>query len=231
MSRVVGEPALVLHLRPYRETSAIVSMLTLHHGRVAAVARGARGRKGGSLQPFNRIRASWQGRGNLVTLVGAEPETHIWLQGDALAAGFYVLELVSRLLGERESAPRVYAGACWTLECLRDGTPAIDIVLRQFELLLLAELGYGLDFGRDALSGEPIDPEGQYRFEAQSGFARESPDAPGTYTGQVLLDIQAANYVSRVTRTAAKRILRLALAPLLGVRPLASRQLLLRLPG
>jgi len=231
MSRVVDEPALVLHVRPYRETSAIVSLLTPHHGRVAVVARGTRGRRGNPLQPFNRIRASWQGRGNLGTLVAAEADAHLWLTGDALTAGFYVLELINRLLGERESVPRVYAGACWALDRLHDGTPAAELVLRQFEQLLLTELGYGLEFARDAGSGDPIEADAHYWFDPQTGFLRAPAPATSTYSGRVLLEIAAGAYSGRAARVAAKRIARRALGTLLGPKPLASRKLLLRLPA
>jgi len=228
MNRVVGEPALVLHVRPYRESSAIVSLLTPHYGRVAVVARGARGKRGSAIQPFNRIRASWQGRGSLGTLVGAESAGHLWLQGSALAAGFYVLELISRLVGERESAPRIYAGACWALECLHDREPEVEVVLRQFEQLLLEELGYGLQFDREADSGAAVAADGHYWFEPGSGFRRAPAADPQTYTGAVLLAIAAADYGRRATRVAAKGIARRALAELLGPRPLTSRNLLLR---
>jgi len=229
MSRIVGEPALVLHVRPYRETSAIVSLLTLHHGRLAVVARGTRGRRGNPLQPFNRIRASWQGRGNLGTLIGAETDTHLWLTGDALTAGFYVLELLNRLLGERESVPRLYAGACWALESLRDGTLPADIVLRQFEQLLLTELGYGIDFSRDAGSGAAIDADAHYWFDPGRGFLRAPAPTTSTCSGQVLLEIARVDYAGRAARVTAKRIFRRALGALLGPKPLASRKLLIGL--
>ncbi|MGO3275086.1 DNA repair protein RecO, partial [Halomonas sp.] len=52
------EPAFLLHRRPYRETSALVDLLTLNHGRVRAVAHG--GQRPGSksrqrLQPFTPL--------------------------------------------------------------------------------------------------------------------------------------------------------------------------------
>jgi DNA repair protein RecO (recombination protein O) len=231
MTRVAGEPALVLHVRPYRETSAIVSLLTLHHGRVAVVARGARSRRGNPLQPFNRIHASWQGHGSLGTLTSAEPAGHVWLTGAALTAGLYVLELLNRLLGERESAPRLYAGACWALDCLNDGEPDAELVLRQFEHLLLGELGYGIDFGHEARSGAPLESDAVYWFDPHAGFLRAPSPATGTYQGNVLLEIGRGDYSSRAARVAAKRISRLALAVLLGGKPLATRKLLLGLSG
>ena len=228
MTRIEGEPALVLHSRPYRETSAIVSLMTLAHGRVPVVARGVRSSKRGNLlQPFNRLRVSFSGRGNLCTLTGCELTRHTWLTGNALAGGFYVLELVSRLMPERESAPGVFDDACWALEHLESGQPPVDVVLRVFEKRLLEELGYGLDFAADAQSGEPIQPERHYVLYPEAGFVATGGSTRG-YPGAALLDIEAGAYGDRITRLAARKLFREALKPLLGDRPLASRRLIRR---
>jgi DNA repair protein RecO (recombination protein O) len=231
MTRVTGEPALVLHARPYRETSAIVSLLTSSHGRLAVVARGVRGGKRGNvLQPFNRVRVSWSGRGSLQTLTGCELTRHAWLTGNGLAAGFYVLELVMRLLPERAGAPEIFAGACWALEHLEAGEPPLDVVLRRFERRLLEELGYGLDFARDAGSGAPICPDREYLLQPDAGFVLAGTAGKG-YSGRVLGEIATDRYDSRAARVAAKKIFRQALRPLLGDRPLGSRRLLKREGG
>lgn len=228
MTRVNGEQALVLHARPYRETSAIVSLMTAAHGRVAVVARGVRGsRRGNVLQPFNRVCASWTGRGSLYTLTGCELVRHAWLSGNPLAAGFYVLELITRLLPEHEAMPAVFVAACWALERLESNDQAVDLVLREFEKLLLEELGYGLDFTRDADSGELVRPDARYALHPDSGFVLSPGEGRG-FTGRALLDIAASSYDSRESRLAAKKIFRAALRPLLGSRPLASRRLLTR---
>ena len=227
MTRINGEPALVLHSRPYRESSAIVSLLTPAHGRVPVVARGVRGGKRGNvLQPFNRVRVSWTGRGGLYTLTGCELDRHAWLTGNALASGFYVLELVTRLLPERESAPGVFAGACWALQHLESGDAPLDVVLRVFEKRLLEELGYGLDFASDAESGEAIRADRRYVLHAEAGFVATA--AGKGYSGAVLSGIAADTYGDRATRVAARRIFAQALRPLLGERPVASRRLLRR---
>jgi DNA repair protein RecO (recombination protein O) len=228
MTRVAGEPALVLHARPYRESSAIVSLLTASHGRVAVVARGVRGGKRGNvLQPFNRVRVSWSGRSSLQTLTGCELVRHAWLTGNALAAGFYVLELVTRLIPERESVPRIFTGACWALEHLEESSPPLDVVLRIFEKRLLEELGYGLDFGRDADTGESIRAERAYVLHSDSGFVATEDEGRG-FSGAVLAEIAADAYHTRAARVAARRIFRRALRPLLGDRPVVSRRLLKR---
>ncbi len=228
MTRVSGESALVLHTRPYRETSAIVSLLTSGHGRVAVVARGARGgRRGNVLQPFNRVRVGWSGRGSLHTLTACDLTRHAWLTGNALASGFYVVELLSRLLPEHEDVPAIYHAACWSLEHLEDADLPMDVVLRAFEKRLLEELGYGLDFLTDAASGEPIRVDGRYELQTERGFVATSGTDRG-FAGAVLTDIAADRYQDRLTRVAARKIFRQMLRPLLGDRPLSSRRLLRR---
>lgn len=225
MTRVAGEAALVLHSRPYRETSAIVSLLTASHGRVAVVARGVRsGKRGNAVQPFNRLRVNWSGRGPLYTLTGWELTHHAWLSGNALAGGFYLLELLTRVLPEQEGAPAIFAAACGSLEHLQADDVPLDVVLRRFEKLLLDELGYGIDFSRDADSGERVRADAQYVFYPDAGFVT----ATRGYAGAVLEEIAADRYQSRSARVAAKKIFREALKPLLGPRPLASRRLLTR---
>ena len=74
-ARVLLQPAWMLHQRPYRNTSAILELLTPEYGRVGVVARGTRGPKSrlkGLLQPFYPLLVSWQGQGVLVTLIHAE---------------------------------------------------------------------------------------------------------------------------------------------------------------
>ncbi len=227
VSRVSGEPGIVLHVRPYRETSAIVTLLTPHHGRVAGVARGIRGRRRGSpVQPFSSVVTGWSGRGGLVTLTGIEPLSQPWLKGEAMNAAFYVVELVTRLVAEGESAPRIFAALSWTLERLAAQDVDLVLALRSFEKILLEELGYGLDFRHDASTGEPIEQDLIYELEVQRGFV-PTQSAQG-FSGVHLLEIAEENFDSVATRRAARKIFQLALGELLGPKPLTSRRLLLR---
>ncbi|TNF84925.1 MAG: DNA repair protein RecO, partial [Gammaproteobacteria bacterium] len=43
MTRVTDQPAIVVHTRPYRESSLLLSVLTLDHGLLTLVGRGVRG--------------------------------------------------------------------------------------------------------------------------------------------------------------------------------------------
>ena len=65
--RVEGQPAFVLHARPWRETSLIVEMLSRDHGRIGLVARGVQGPKRhplrAALQPLQHVRVDYMQRG------------------------------------------------------------------------------------------------------------------------------------------------------------------------
>lgn len=219
-TRVVDEPAIVLHTRPYRETSLLISVLTRNHGRVALVGRGVRGRRGRGIQPFNLLRVGWSGRTSLGTMTGCETERQYWFGGTSLASAFYLAELITRLVAEREAHPRLYAALAWALEHL-DQRPSL--VLRSFEKILLEELGYGLDFQQD-VGGEPLLADRRYRLVADQGF---EPSGEG-YPGDVLIRIGKGAFHERDVRQAARRLFGEALAVHLGPRPLLSRRLLIR---
>lgn len=222
MTRVLDEPIVALHARPYRETSLIVSGLSLNHGRVSLLGRGMRrAKRGRLLQPLSCYRVSWSGRSSLLTLTGFEVELQPLLKGDELAAGFYVAELISRLVGDREPHPRIFAAARWALESL---PLDVESVLRRFERVLLEELGYGIDFEHEAVSGEPIRPDRRYRLVPDSGFT--AVDSPRGYPGDAICAIGRDDFAGELERKLAKRIFRQALASHLGPRPLASRSLL-----
>jgi recombinational DNA repair protein (RecF pathway) len=141
------QPAFVLHTYPYRETSVIVEAFTAEYGRVAVVARGARRPRSdlrGVLQAFQPLLLSWSGQAELKTLVKAEWRGGLpRIGGSALLCGFYLNELLLKLLAREDPHPRVYASYEAALAELAAGSEEAP-VLRRFELLLLAELGYAL---------------------------------------------------------------------------------------
>ena len=94
--------AFVLHRRNYSETSLIIEVYTHRHGRLGLIAKGARrpsSRSRGVLKSFQPLLIGWSGRGDLMTLTGTEAEgAAIDLRGEALYCGFYLNELLIRLL-------------------------------------------------------------------------------------------------------------------------------------
>ena len=223
MTRVTDQPGIIVHTRPYRESSVLLSLLTLDHGLITLVGRGVRGgRRGRSLQPFTELRLGWSGRSSLGTLAGFEVVKQHWFQGNALASAFYLTELINRLLDEREPHPRLFAGLRWALEEMDQG-PAF--VLRSFEKLLPEELGYGLDFERD-IDSQPLKADQTYRLVPDQGFAPSSQTSEQGVDGALLIRIGREEFSDPEVRRVARRVFAESLARHLGPKPLLSRQLL-----
>jgi DNA repair protein RecO (recombination protein O) len=226
--RITNEPAYALHTRPYRETSSIIDLLTLQHGRLSVVARGSRTSGRGKTQPrqFGRLLVGCSGRSQLLTLTSCDTLSHRWLTGDALYAGLYLNELLLRLLRDDDPHPRLFEGYEETLDRLAtlvDAEPA----LRRFERLLLKECGYELTLTHAAESGDPIVDSAAYRYVPDVGFYQvsESVDDRLVFDGTTLVAIADDDFTSERARRAAKQIMRRALAPHLGDKPLRSRAL------
>ena len=153
-------PAYVLHSRPYRDSSALVDLLTLHHGLQRVVWRGARGqRRKVSPQPFMPLLVGLGGRSELKTLTQAEIAGRFsLLQGETLFSGLYLNELLVRLLVGGEPQPILFAAYQQSLEQLAAGDP-VEPILRRFEWQLLELLGYGFSLTEDA-HGQPLDRTG-----------------------------------------------------------------------
>jgi DNA repair protein RecO (recombination protein O) len=229
-TRVAREAAVVLHVRPYRETSLLIDLMSHRHGRIAAVARGARrARRGHELRPFCGIEASWVASGGLATLTGHEGRHGRWFTGNALACAYYVAELVMRLTREREPHQRLFESVEWVLEYLGEGH-ALDLGLREFERVLLEELGYGLDLLHEA-GGAPIEQHARYWFEEGRGLVRQEACADGELPGvegATLIAIANRDWQFAGAASAARRLFASCLAPLLGPKPLMSRALVRR---
>lgn len=229
--RVELHPGFVLHRRPYRETSALIELLSALHGRVAVVARGARRRTSHwreALLPFRPLAVAWSGRGELGTLTAAEAEEPaLPLAGRGLASAFYLNELLVRLLPRHDPCAGLYARYAWALARLAAGD-AEEPVLRVFEKDLLEVLGYGPVLDREARSGAPIVAEARYLYEVEAGPVRaERVEGEAVAVGGRTLMALAANRLEDPeTLAEAKRLMRFLLRPHLGARPLASRALL-----
>jgi DNA repair protein RecO (recombination protein O) len=230
--RVNLQPAYILHSRPYRDSSAILELFTPEHGRVSAVARGARRRsRGGSaaalLQLFTPLLLSFSGRGELKTLNATEAAgAAIRLRGDHLFSGMYVNELLVRLLHRHDPHPRLFAAYGETLESLAS-EGGVEVALRGFELVLLDELGYSFDLGLDGYSSEAVREEAWYHYHEDYGLVERGelmdPERPA-YAGGDLLAISRGELGGPAAGT-AKRLLRHALASHLGDAPLKTRDL------
>ncbi len=221
--------AYFLHTRPFRETSLLVEILTAEGGRLASVWRGARRGKGSVPQLFQPLVLEAAGQGELKNLQHVEAAgPALMLQGAALFSGFYLNEIVTRLLPREEAQPALFAAYAETLGRLAENEAPAPL-LRAFEVQLLDCLGYGLDFAHDSASGEAVAPGLHYDFHPERGFTRRYGGETGI-SGTTLLRLAEGNFGEPEAAAAAKHIHRVALARLLGGKPLKSRELFLAMP-
>ncbi|MFA5631600.1 MAG: DNA repair protein RecO [Porticoccaceae bacterium] len=225
---MTSDQAFVLHTRPFRETSQLVNLFGREYGRFSAVSRSSRSknRRGGPLlQPFCLLQAEWRGTSDLKSLISAEAlEIHL-LQGSNLYIGLYLNELLSRLVHEHEPHQELFEQYHYMLSLLATETD-VEPHLRIFEFNLLQDLGYGFPLDMDAASGEPVEALRNYVFVAGEGMVAAGRGASGAIaSGAQLQMIAAGDYSDSAVRACAKRLARAALAPLLGARPLYSREL------
>ena len=224
------QPAFVLHTYPYRETSVIVEALSAAYGRVALVARGAKRSRSelrSALQAFQPLALSWMGSGELKTLIRAEWRGGLPLVGgSALLCGFYLNELLLKLLPREDPHPRLFEQYENALSRLASGAEQAP-VLRQFELQLLAELGYALPLTHEADSGRPVDPQERYYYAFERGprtIAAEPGRRYPQVRGATLLALAHADYRAPESAAEAKRLMREVLDYYLERRTLASRR-------
>lgn len=231
------QPGYVLHRRSYRESSALVELLTRDFGLVGAVMRGVKrsSRSARDVEPFGRIAVSWRGRGQLVTVLRAETVVRRNLSGDALFAGFYINELLVKTLGREEPVADLfdcYDAAIASLAEIPSSTVGglgeLEPILRTFERRLLDELGYGIAFDVDVANGRPIEPGRLYRVVDGEGFReienREASSA-AVFDGTQIAAMDAGEYRDRAVLQGAKQILRRAIAVRLDGKPLVTRRL------
>lgn len=227
---VLLERGFVLHHRPYRNTSLLVDCLTESYGRVGLVAQGSRRTATGQralLQPFAPLRLSWIRRGELGRLTQVEADAgRMELPGAALLAGFYINELLLRLLPRGDRNEAVYS--CYSTCVLElSAHNAVSRSLRLFELALLEALGYGVELGQDVRTGEPLRPDGAYVFEPEAGpILREAGSAEAQFSGRHLISLRDRALNDPESLRAAKRLLGGILRSYLGERPLKSREVL-----
>jgi len=227
-----AQPAFVLHTYPYLETSLLVETFTRNLGRVPLVAKGAKRPKSalrGLLVAFQPLQLTWAGKSELRTLHKAE-----WqggqqpLRGMALICGFYLNELLIRLLHRDDPHEQLFDYYQDTLSALntqQDYTP----ILRQFERRMLIELGYALTLNEDVASGKPLNSDEEYCYEVERGpivaNGNDGSSCP-RLRGKTLLDMEKNDYSDTVTRQQSKVLMRYILGHYLGEKPLYSRQLL-----
>lgn len=217
--------AYILHHRPYKETSALLDLLT-PQGRIRAVLRGARSKKGTLARPFTRLELELNGRTELKTISQLEAGNafHV-LQGNALFCAMYLNELLMRMLPLWDAQPVIFEHYDLTLHALAAEHP-VEPLLRTFEWRVLEQLGYGFALNTD-IDANPLLAEHWYVLQPDAGLVRTDVVRSGAFLGADLIALEQGHWQSPEVLRTAKRLMRQALAPHLGEKPLLSRELFL----
>lgn len=232
-ARVDHQPGLVLHSYPWRETSLVVEVFSREHGRMSVVARGAKrptSQFRGLLTPFAPLLLSWSGRGEVKSLVRTE-----WcgglapLRGEGLLAGFYLNELLVRLLARADAHELLFARYVETLGALASRPGGHDSLLRAFELDLLRETGHAPAFDLSA-DGAALQPDATYRVDAQRGLVPlpegGAGDDPLCLRGSCALAMARRDFSAPDVATQSKLVLRHLIRYHLNGQPLNTRRIL-----
>jgi DNA repair protein RecO (recombination protein O) len=226
--------AFVLHSRPYRETSALITFFTDFHGKVTAVVRGVRKARSpiaGLLTPFFELLVALRGKGELLNLQMVENAgvsgASLGLRGNALFAGLYVNELLARLLHYHDPHPRLfqyYRSMLTQLQECAASEFALCSALRIFEKNLLQEVGYGLQLHRTVMD-EVVDAACYYSYQVGAGLMPYSDDSGqgasssvsgNGYQGRDLLALHHERLENERELQVATKIINRALYAVLG---------------
>jgi DNA repair protein RecO (recombination protein O) len=196
--RISDEPAFVLHRYDWSESSLILEVFTRHYGRVALVARGAKKPSSNFrpvLLPLQLLHVAFGGDSEIRTLKGAEwAGGQVMPTGDALLSGYYLNELLLRLLARDDPHPQLfdtYAAAVSVLAS--EHGEAFEPALRAFELLLLREIGLLPVLDMQTLTLGPLEPEGRYSLVPEAGLvASREQDGRASLSGAQWQALQRA---------------------------------------
>ncbi len=199
-----GELAYVLHSHDWSESSLILELLTRTHGRVVAVAKGAK-------RPYSQLRPVLMPFQRLHVGFGAKrtEDTEVWLLrqaewaggpawpgGAALLPGFYLNELLMRLTARHDPHPALFDAYAQTLQAMAEPS-LLQAGLRAFELILLRELGHLPDLSVETVSQAALLGGQSYELHAQLGvvpvrWVGELDAGPVTLDGSVLINLEQA---------------------------------------
>ncbi len=153
-------PAIVVALRPHGEHGAVVRLMTPEHGLQAGYVRGARGRRlGPVLLPGNQVEATLSARTETQLAQATVELTHsrgpLLAEPLPAAAIDWACALTATALPEVQPYPRLYAAFDGLLAAVEAAPSASGwgAAMVRYELLMLAELGFGLDLERCVVSG------------------------------------------------------------------------------
>jgi DNA repair protein RecO (recombination protein O) len=155
------DEGIFISAKPLGEANAVAEILTAAHGRHLGLVRGGRSRRlRPLLQPGNLLSLSWRARladhlgGFAVELI--DPLAARVLDDQAALSAIGSLTSLAKLLPERDPHPELYYGALQVLRAL-DHAARWPAVLVHWEMMLLQDLGFGLELSACAATGVETD--------------------------------------------------------------------------
>ena len=234
INKISLEPAFVLHTRSYQETSLIIDFFTKSYGRLNAIAKGAKRPKSplrSVLTPSSKLVISMSGKSDLKTLSSVEIIEHFSVSdGTSLNSIIYLNELISKAIEKEDPHENIFYEYEALLRNLTDKNNInhLEKYLRNFELNLLQEMGYGVDLTRESETNTKLQSKDYYRFDPDKGFSllTETNLSNNAFLGQDIIDFSEGRFEKKTTRDASKIIMRAALDYHLGNKTLNIRKYL-----
>ncbi len=223
--------AYVLHRYDWSESSVILDLLTREQGRIAVAAKGAK-------RPFSQLRSVLLPFQRLHVSLGREPPGdesrevhtlraadwaggHAMLTGPALFSGFYVNELLMKLLARHDPHPKLFDAYGETVAALGGADEAAtQTALRAFEIVLLREIGLLPDLATETATRRPVSAAHRYLVVADSGVVAADEGRDATASGATLAALEGALATGDL-----RALQRAASAALAELRPLLRAQL------
>mgnify|MGYP000016298289 FL=1 len=188
LKRISDEPAYVLHRYDWSESSLILEVFTRHHGRIALVAKGAKKPSSSFrpvLLPLQAIQVAYGGDADIRTLKSAEwVGGHVMPTGDALLSGYYLNELLLKLLAREDPHPSLFDAYAATVRVMAtEPGELLQASLRVFELLLLREIGLLPSLNCQTLTMADLDETRDYCLVPEGGLRLAHRDDRHALTG------------------------------------------------
>jgi len=238
--------AFVLHHYDWSESSVILDLFTREQGRIAVAAKGAKrpfSQLRSVLLPFQRLQVSL-GRESpadesreVHTLRAADwAGGHAMLTGPALFSGFYLNELLMKLLARHDPHAALFDAYAGTVAALAQRDEAgTQAALRAFELVLLREIGLLPDLGMETASHRAVQADRRYLVLADAGVVETETENEATVSGATLsalemalaADLASLQQVAGRALAELRPLLRAQLHYHLGTSQLRTRQVMI----
>lgn len=180
-------PAIVLDVRPYGEGDALATVMTEEHGPHRGLARGGTSRgKAATWQAGNMVQVHWTARlsdqlGSFAGELIHAGAAHAMQDAMSLSMLTAICTVAEGAVPEREPHPRIFNGLLNLIPRLPLGEAMLTNLI-EWEMVVLSDLGYGLDLTSCAVTGRT---EGMAYVSPKTGRA-VSEEGAGAWASRLL---------------------------------------------